>query len=77
MCSLSTWHTYLQACAYISEPDINQAMDLIRPGDKQKDQVPQEIAREQESGPGLRTSELVVAIAQHDRAHLAHQEMGA
>lgn len=36
----------------------------------------EEITREQEGGPGLRAGELGITIPQHDRAHLAHQQIG-
>ena len=51
-------------------------VELIQPGTEQKDQVAKEIACEQEGGPGLRAIELVIAIPQHDRPHLPHQQPG-
>ena len=36
----------------------------------------EEIAGEQEDGPGLGAGELGLAIAQHDWPHLTHQEIG-
>ncbi len=36
----------------------------------------EQIAGEQESGPGLRAIELGIAIPQYDRAHLAYHQPG-
>ena len=43
---------------------------------EQKDQVAEEVTREEESGPGFRAGELGIPIPMHDRAHLAHQKVG-
>lgn len=36
----------------------------------------EEIAREEEGGPGFCTGEPGITISQHDRTHLAHQQIG-
>jgi len=55
---------------------LGPVVELVQPGAEQEDEVAEEIAREQEGGPGLRTIEPGVAIPQHGRTHLAHQQIG-
>jgi hypothetical protein len=59
----------------IQRPVAEPVVDTVQPGAEQKDQVAEEIAREQEGGPGFRAIERGIAIPQYHRAHLAHQQV--
>lgn len=59
----------------IQRPVAEPVVDTVQPGAEQKDQVAEEIAREQERGPGFRAIERGIAIPQYHRAHLAHQQV--
>jgi hypothetical protein len=55
----------------VAEPVVQ---DVIQPGAEKEDQVAEKVAGEQENGPGFGAVERGIAIPQHDRPHLAHQE---
>lgn len=49
-------------------------VEVVHPRAEKEDQVAEEMAREEEGGPCLCADQLDIAIPQHDRANLAHQQ---